>query len=119
MGVFNFLLHRLLDESLSTGVRQVEVGMVLETSGKFVVSIFDEKDPEHREKRRRYRQQKAIDEGQDADDVQKYYDEEESNGVFSGTEIGLLILCAVMFALYVGARIAFNDIEFKADSDEL
>lgn len=119
MGVFNFLLHRLLDESLSTGVRQVEVGMVLETSGKFVVSIFDEKDPEHRERRRRYRQQKAIDEGRDADDVQKYYDEEESNGVFSGTEIGLLILCAVMFALYVGARIAFNDIEFKADSDEL
>ena len=58
MGVFDFLLHCLpsddVDLEEETAIRQVEIGMLLDTAGKFIVSVFDNNDPEHREKWWRY-----------------------------------------------------------------
>jgi len=135
MGVFDFLLHRLNNEDGSHGqqrkVREIEIGMTLEISGKFIVSIFDKSDPEHREKRRRYLKEKAFRDGnKDENDVvleedevlmEDYYREEEQRSAsFSGTEIGLLLFCVILFALYVATRIAFSNVELGYDeNDEL
>ena len=136
MGVFDFLLFRLPEKesihstSNDDNGRHVEVGMTLETSGQFVVSIFDENDPDHREKRRRYLKEKALKEGVDTStgagwkydaNLDRFYEEDEDDGrvACSGTEIGLVILCSVLFALYVGARMAFNDLEMQSENDEL
>ena len=63
MGVFDFLLCRLNEGDDSDKVRQLKIGMTLETSGEFTVSIYDEKDPDHREKRLRYLNEKASRDG--------------------------------------------------------
>ncbi|KAL7473955.1 hypothetical protein ACHAXS_014294 [Conticribra weissflogii] len=125
MEVFHFLLYRLDDETRkSLDARNVEVGMTLETSGKFVVSIFDENDPEHRERRRRYLKEKALagrTPESDDDQLEEFYKSEEQNvrASCSGTEIGLVLVCAILFALYVGARIAFSDLDMPLENDEL
>eukprot|EP00804_Cyclotella_cryptica_P030988 CCRYP_013574-RA/>CCRYP_013574-RA protein AED:0.34 eAED:0.34 QI:0/-1/0/1/-1/1/1/0/779 len=91
MGVFTFLLHRLDIQKLAqvSPARQVEVGMVLETNGQFMVSIFDENDPEHRNRKRQFLRQKGI-----ADDEQEYLKDEVG---YSGTESSLFILFAIVF----------------------
>jgi len=101
MGVFNFLLHHLEDCGDS---RNVEVGMVLKESGQFIVSIFDEKDPEHRDKGRKYLESRGL------IDDSKFF-EEKSQGSVSGNETGLILFCVVLFALYVAVKVLFNDID--------
>ncbi|KAL7508151.1 hypothetical protein ACHAXN_005238 [Cyclotella atomus] len=116
MGVFTFLLHRLDRElAVNNDTRQIEVGMILESNGKFIVSVFDENDPEHRERKRVFLQQKGISietesRGNDSDRVG-----------FSETEASLIILIAIAFALYIGTRIAFSDVELdlQGNPDEL
>lgn len=127
MEVFHFLLHRLDKDKNKINIeeRTVEVGMTLETTGRLVVSIFDEHDPEHRERRRRYRKEKGAEEKEEEEEQDRwnefYREEEDDRRVsFSGTEIGLVVICAVLFALYVGARIAFSDLEMDPqENDEL
>ena len=63
IGVFDFLLCRLNERDDRDKVRQLKIGMTLETSGEFTVSIYDEKDPDHREKRLRYLNEKASRDG--------------------------------------------------------
>ena len=60
LGEFTFLLHRLTeDDKASLGSRRkVEVGFVVDESGKFTVSFFDELDPDHQAKKRRYLEMK-------------------------------------------------------------
>jgi molecular chaperone DnaK (HSP70) len=99
MGVFNFLLHRVED---CDNKRKIEVGMVLKESGQFVVSIFDEKDPEHREKGRKYLESKGLTD---------YELEEKEVPSYSGNEIGLILFCVAFFALYVAVKVLFNDVE--------
>ena len=125
MGVFDFLLCRLNDESKDAKVRNVKIGMTLETSGKFVVSIYDELDPDHRDKLRTYLKKK-IDENNDggiSDEYMKqFYEEEDQHRTAScsGTEMALAIFCIVFFALYVAARVAFSDLEIPNEkADEL
>ena len=109
MGVFTFLLHKLDHQQILAQItRQIEVGMVLETDGRFIVSVFDENDPEHRKKKRQFLHQKGI-EDEDIDD---------EIGC-SGTESRLLFLCAFVFAVYVATRIAFSDIDFQPNTDEM
>lgn len=103
MGVFNFLLHRLED---CGNTRNVEVGMVLKESGQFIVSIFDELDPEHREKGREYLESKGL--------IDNEYLDEEKQAV-SGNEIGLILLCVAFFALYVTVKVMFNEIELDTE----
>ena len=114
------MLHRSEDDD--GGVREVRIGMTLEPSGKFAVSVFDERDPEHRERRRRHLRERASLEKNDddgADGVEGYYEEEEGRTACSGTEAGLVVFCVVLFALYVAARVAFSDVELMAENDEL
>jgi len=101
MGVFNFLLHHLED---CGDTRKVEVGMVLKESGQFIVSIFDEKDPEHRDKGRKYLESKGL-----IDDNEPF--EKDKQGSISGNEIGLILFCVVLFALYVTVKVLFNEID--------
>ncbi|KAL7552335.1 hypothetical protein ACHAWF_015562 [Thalassiosira exigua] len=123
MGVFDFLLHRM-DSGDCNGsrARELEIGMTLETSGKFIVSIFDESDPEHREKKRRYLKYKALHDGNKDDireeDIGNFYDKDEERPVCTGTEICLIFLCIILFSLYVGARVAFGEIDMNIN-DEL
>ena len=100
MGVLNFLLHHLED---CGNTRKVEVGMVLKESGQFIVSIFDELDPEHREKGRRYLESKGL--------IDNEAFEEEKQGSVSGNEIGLILFCVAFFALYVTVKVLFNEID--------
>merc|ERR1712194_445456 len=97
--------------------REVEIGMTLDAAGKFIVSVFDKNDPEHREKRRRYLKEKQGKEGDAAREegaLEGFYEEEEEkSAAFSGTEIVLVVCCVIFFALYVGSRVAFNDTELQ------
>ena len=109
LGEFTFLLHRLGQEKKdSLGRRKVSVGMTVEESGKFIVSIFDEHDPEHVEKKRRYLKEKrrtdalagAVDQGSD--------DEADAAEEPKGAEERFLTVAIVLlFFLYVGVRMAF------------
>lgn len=103
MGVFNFLLYQLLD---CGDTRKVEVGMVLKESGQFIVSIFDEKDPEHRIKGRKYLESKGLIESQRREEEQ-----EETHDSFSGNEFGLILFCLSFFVLYVAVKVLFSEIE--------
>ena len=100
MGVFNFLLHHLED---CGNTRKVEVGMILKESGQFIVSIFDEKDPEHRDKGRKYLESKGL--------IDNEPFEEEKPGSTSGNEIGLILFCVAFFALYVTVKVLFSEID--------
>ncbi|KAL7486414.1 hypothetical protein ACHAW6_012008 [Cyclotella cf. meneghiniana] len=113
MGVFTFLLHRIDVQNLArtSTVRQVEVGMVLETNGQFMVSIFDENDPEHRKRKRQFLRQKGM-----GDEDEEYIENELR---FSGTESSLFILFAIVFALYVATRIAFSNLDVQTEDNEL
>ena len=109
MGVFDFLLCRLHDKEDDYKTRQVKIGMTIDTSGQFTVSIFDEKDPAHREKRRKYLKEKANN-GTSGEFMNHLYDNEKDKRLScSGTEIALSLFCIVFFALYVAARVAFSD----------
>lgn len=62
IGEFTFLLHWLSDEKYDLmeddGGRMIDVGMTVESSGKFIVSIFDKNDPDHLRKKKWYQEWK-------------------------------------------------------------
>lgn len=117
-GTFTFLLHRLSDEQitemeLSNQKRCIEVGMTVETNGKFIVSIFDKNDPEHLEKKRRYQEWKRSQmldvadlEEEDAVHPLDSLSKIEVNKL-SIEEILLLIGVVVIFLLYVAIKVTF------------
>jgi len=121
LGEFTFLLHRC-DKKLTTtpGSRSVDIGMVLKTSGEFVVSIFDPLDPEHVRKRERYRQRKAAnaaDNNQQDDTDNNYRTLAFSNGnatydsISSKQQTLLIVACVALFVLYVAVKLGFADEE--------
>ena len=113
MGVFDFLLCRLHEKDDGCKTRQVKIGMTLDDSGQFTLSIFDEKDPAHREKRRRYLKEKANDSTSGEFMSHLYEDEEDKIPSCSATEIALTLFCIIFFALYVAARVAFGDMTIE------
>lgn len=123
-GTFTFLLHRLSDEKLkemakSGQGRYIEVGMTVETSGRFIVSIFDENDPEHLEKKKRYQEWKKN-HAEDGDDNVVHALGPMTNIKCDklGTEEVLLIIgCMILFLLYVGIKMIL--VEHIADVHEL
>lgn len=125
MGVFDFLLHRLAKDDTSdhSKVREVKIGMTLETNGEFIVSIFDENDPVHREKRRRRLMEKARRDCSNDVESKEYIghlnEDKEKRVSFSSTEIALALLCVILFALYVATRLAFSDAEIPSANSEL
>jgi actin-like ATPase involved in cell morphogenesis len=96
VGNFTFMLHRPTPEQLEglEGVRSLELWVELGTDGSVKVEIFDELDSEHRRKW-----------GRDATGG--------TGSGPSGTEVFLAILVFVLVVLYLGVRIAFNEIQME------
>ena len=123
IGEFTFLLHRLsadqvqnLPSSKGNRKRCVDVGMTVDTDGKFIVSILDYHDPEHVKKIQRYREWKN-EQWKGSDDVDKVtipvlskdFGDGEHCSKQSIEEMILIISCIVLFGAYFAVRILFND----------
>mmetsp|Transcript_21512 Transcript_21512/g.32692 ORF Transcript_21512/g.32692 Transcript_21512/m.32692 type:complete len:779 (+) Transcript_21512:66-2402(+) len=120
LGEFTFLLHRL--KSFTGKERMIDVGMTVETSGKFIVSIFDKNDPDHLKKKIRYQERKRKQQHQDGSDTstrtvvskpKNLYALEDvlEKESFGREEIMLVIGVAIVFILYVGIKMCFQEIE--------
>ena len=106
IGEFTFLLRRLSEEELSKlgGKRTVDIGMTMETSGEFVVSVFDSNDPEHLERKRRYQQHKAT--GVELG----YHDDRANKGSKMTRDETIMVACSVfLFLMYVLVKLIFHD----------
>ena len=130
LGEFTFLLHRLSKDQIhrlrdhENGIRTVDVGMTLKESGEFVVSIFDQNDPDHIRKKQRYQRNKAANEGRtpdrmmhrstspkitkrDPDDGATDMDEFEPNHPYTFEQMVLMVSCALVFVLYIATKLTF------------
>ena len=101
IGEFTFLIRRLLGDELNqmNGERTVDIGMTMEPSGEFVVSIFDENDPEHIRKKQKYRRQQGGEIG---------FEKEVQDDAVPTV---LIIACTLIVLIYVGVKLAFHDPE--------
>ena len=117
IGEFSFLLRKLSDEQLASldNKRSVDIGMTMETDGKFIVSIFDPNDPEHRAKRRRYLKNKAA---TCTNDIKLDYHESTtgttSDDNWTKEETKLLLVPILLFIVYVVVKLAFHEVEAKS-----
>ena len=106
LGEFTFLLHKLTDEQKAElgGRRKVEVGFVVDESGKFTVSFFDELDPDHQAKRRRYLEMKRR-----AGELTGSRGETDSSTkhVKTREELFLSIAVIAVLVLYVAIKLVF------------
>jgi len=121
IGEFTFLLHRLSDEqydSMKVEGRMVDIGMTVENSGKFIVSIFDKNDPDHLRKKERYQEWKR--QQQNTENAKPVYSLAKLTGTgndgkkreaFAKEEIMLLLGCTIMFLCYVLVKMSFQEIE--------
>jgi len=103
LGEFTFLLHQLTDEQKAElgGRRKVEVGFIVDENGKFTVSFFDELDPDHQEKKRKYLEMKRR-AGELAGEGSK-----NINHVRTREEVFLNMAVIAVLLLYVGIKLAF------------
>jgi molecular chaperone DnaK (HSP70) len=105
IGEFTFLLRRLSEEELSklNGTRTVNIGTTMETSGEFVVSVFDSNDPEHLEKKRRYQQHKAggVELG--------YHDGADKGSKMTRDEMIMVAGSVLLFLVYILVKVVFHD----------
>jgi molecular chaperone DnaK (HSP70) len=111
---FTFLLKRLngdtRNSTSSSGgstTRSIEVGMMVDTQGQFIVSIFDENDPEQVRKRERFAQTKNNEEafGQ----LEYIVDLVRAETEFSTEQYFLTGILIAVFVLYIAVRIAFSE----------
>jgi len=112
IGEFTFLLQRLEEDDLKSkcrnGVRNVDIGMVVDGDGKFTVSFFDENDPEHAMRKMRFLN--ATSNQTQTYTVKKSLREKKSfDEAWSREQILLVISCAFMFVLYVATKITFYE----------
>jgi molecular chaperone DnaK (HSP70) len=116
LGDFTFLLRRLPPkdlEALPDGIRTIQVGMQVDPDGKFIVSIFDEKDPEQVRKKERWQQQqqRAKNDKEAPVNAELGYIADlvmAETGV-SSEQFFLLAACLGLFIMYIGVKIAFAD----------
>jgi molecular chaperone DnaK (HSP70) len=116
---FTFLLRRLTsDEFSSMSSRSIEIGMMVNTDGSFVVSVFDENDPDQVRKKERYERiqtlQKNGNENSTPDMVvgELGYIVKDLLLADSGTtteQFMLIMILIGVVVLYIGVRIAFTD----------
>ena len=108
LGEFTFLLHKLTDEQKAElgGRRKVEVGFIVDENGKFTVSFFDELDPDHQAKKRRYLEMKRR-AGEITGDARG---DNESSVKHEKTreELFLSIAVVAVLLLYVAIKLAFS-----------
>jgi len=109
LGEFTFLLHRLTDGEKASvgGRRKVEVGFVVDESGKFTVSFFDELDPDHQTKKRRYLEMKRK-----AGELTGEANEDTAGDVprpKTREEVLLNLAIAAVFFVYIFIKLAFAE----------
>jgi len=118
IGEFTFLLHRLSDEQckeMEDGGRMIDVGMTVEASGKFIVSIFDKNDPEHLLKKQRYQEWNRKQDNKEGKTVYALGEMVDKTGrSFENEELILLLSCATMFIIYVAVKMTFQEVEVIA-----
>jgi len=108
IGEFTFLLKRLTDKQLLSleNKRSVDIGMTMETDGKFICSIFDPNDPEHQAKKRHYQKTRAAAESGGKLD---YHEQQEDKVTWTAEEARMLIIPILLFVLYVAVKLAFHE----------
>ena len=106
---FTFLLRRLDDTKRQTmKYRNIQVGMKVDTHGQFMVSIFDENDPEQVRKRERFERssshakEAAGELGYIADLVLAESETTVEQMLLVGTLVAIIVL-------YIGVKVAFNE----------
>ena len=105
---FSFVLRKLSkSQSESISERTIQVGMKLDTDGRFIVSIFDENDPEQVRKKDRFERMKN---GEVVGELEyiKGMMLAESNDI-TREQVTLIIALISLFVLYVAIKIAFTD----------
>lgn len=127
LGEFTFLLHRLSEEELTCiekergggcGGRMVDVGMTVETNGRFIVRIFDKNDPEHLKKKESYKEWKRRQtKGERNSDIPIGVLTTGGSETISKTsgrsweEITLTFACVMIFGLYILMKALFYELE--------
>ena len=109
LGEFTFLLARMSREKLDCldGPRSIEIRMTLRETGEFLVSYYDENDPEHagmKPSSRRYDKQSGA-------PVLAFRQEDGTK-----EQLLLMVSCVVLLFAYVAARIYFQE-ELSAKSE--
>mmetsp|Transcript_1054 Transcript_1054/g.2706 ORF Transcript_1054/g.2706 Transcript_1054/m.2706 type:complete len:650 (-) Transcript_1054:755-2704(-) len=106
---FSFVLRKLSGAQFETMTdRTIQVGMKLDIDGRFVVSVFDENDPEQVRRRDRF---ERIQNGQAVVGELDYIKDmilAESDGI-TNEQIVLFVALISLFVLYVAVKMAFVD----------
>ena len=120
---FTFLLHRLTPQEFEKlSQRTIEVGMKVDTDGKFIVSIYDALDPEHVRKRRRLQQLATNDEHKREEvmgELGYISDLVMAEVGYTSEQIWLLIGCVVLFVIYIAVKIAFAEDQLVLEAAQL
>eukprot|EP00536_Pseudo-nitzschia_multiseries_P007057 jgi/Psemu1/286860/fgenesh1_pg.158_\ len=106
---FSFVLRKLSGAQFETMTeRTIQVGMKLNTDGRFIVSIFDENDPE--QVRRKDRFERIQNGGVVVGELDYIKDMilAESDGI-TNEQITLFVALISLFVLYVAVKMAFAD----------
>lgn len=107
LGEFTFLLARPSRGTALNGSRSIEVIMTLRQSGEFVVSYYDENDPEHLGRKGSSPRGNPSQQPSDAAPALAFHPTKD--GTRSFEQITLLVSCIVLFVAYVAARIYFQE----------
>jgi molecular chaperone DnaK (HSP70) len=112
LGDFTFLLRRLPPKDLETlQHRTIQVGMQVDHDGKFIVSIFDEKDPEQVRKKERWQKQQQLAKNNNnteaVAELGYIADLVMAESGVSSEQFFLLAACLGLFLMYIGVKIAF------------
>jgi molecular chaperone DnaK (HSP70) len=116
LGNFTFLLRRLPPnelEMLPDNKRTIEVGMQVNPDGKFIVSIFDDQDPEQVRKKERWQQQQRLTKNQEAPVLGYLADLVMAESGVSSDQFFLVAACLGLFVMYIGVKIAFADMPLE------
>lgn len=104
---FTFLLRRLTKEEMATMTsRSIEVGMKVDAEGQFMVSIFDENDPEQVRKKERFENMTHKDA---VGELSYITDLVLSESGSSTEQILLMGTLFAVFILYLAVKMTFND----------
>jgi molecular chaperone DnaK (HSP70) len=117
LGDFTFLLRRLPPkelEMLPNGTRTIQVGMQVDPDGKFIVSIFDDQDPEQVRKKERWQQQQQNQQnnkeaGPVNGELGYIADLVMAESGVSSEQFFLVAACLGLFVMYIGVKIAFAE----------
>ena len=87
------------------------MGMQVDPDGKFIVSIFDEKDPEQVRKKERWQQlqRDTKNKNQEAAVLEYIADLVMAESGVSSEQFLLLAACLGLFVIYIGVKIAFAE----------